>query len=483
MLGSVVAYRAARPRAWPERDRRLRARPGAAALAPDDRPPGARLLGRARLLRSRQRARQPEHPLDHDAAYSAAPEAVRDDDRDARLGSRSRWPSSGPGRYSTTFGPQLVLVAWAVQTAAMLAIISVHSREAFTSRRSAHEPRPCSRWGQVLQSNIGAVGLQDLTPRILRARPAAAARCRVHLGARLADDVLALPWFVLVTTGSAARMGVVLGVQLLPVALLGLPSGSLIGRIGARRTLILCDAGRAPLMLSIPLLPLGRPALLRASAGDRLRDRLLPGALLRRSAPAGLLGDDERAVAQGNAVLEGVQRVTSLAGPSAAGVLIAVLDAPSVLSTSTPRPSSSRRSSCASSSRRPPVEAARDEASRGLLVGLVSSSRTVCWATLSAGVVVNLLGQMLAAALPVLAYESYGAAAVSRAHSSRLGVGAVLGSVAAVKVLPRVEPIRLGASRSWPRPYRLGARARAAGLGRDDRARCSPSSARSSTRR
>ncbi len=40
---------------------------------------------------------------------------------------------------------------------------------------------------------------------------------------------LALPWFVLETTGSAARMGVVLAVELAPVGLFGIPSGALVG--------------------------------------------------------------------------------------------------------------------------------------------------------------------------------------------------------------------------------------------------------------
>jgi MFS family permease len=61
---------------------------------------------------------------------------------------------------------------------------------------------------------------------------------------------LALPWFVLVTTGSAARMGVVLAVELLPVALLGIPSGSLVARLGARRTMVFGDFARVPLMVS-----------------------------------------------------------------------------------------------------------------------------------------------------------------------------------------------------------------------------------------
>ena len=49
---------------------------------------------------------------------------------------------------------------------------------------------------------------------------------------------LALPWFVLVTTGSASRMGIVLGVELLPIGLFGIPSGAVVGKLGARRTMM-----------------------------------------------------------------------------------------------------------------------------------------------------------------------------------------------------------------------------------------------------
>ena len=73
-----------------------------------------------------------------------------------------------------------------------------------------------------------------------------------RLGSRM--TFLALPWFVLVTTGSAAKMGVVLAVQMAPIALLGIPSGTLVARLGARRAMQLCDLARAPLMASLPVL-------------------------------------------------------------------------------------------------------------------------------------------------------------------------------------------------------------------------------------
>ena len=54
-----------------------------------------------------------------------------------------------------------------------------------------------------------------------------------------------------------------------------------------------------------------------------------------------LVGDDEATVAQANAFVEGAQQLTALLGPSTAGVLISLVGAEKVLSTSTPRPSSS----------------------------------------------------------------------------------------------------------------------------------------------
>ena len=65
---------------------------------------------------------------------------------------------------------------------------------------------------------------------------------------------LALPWFVLETTGSPTRMNIVLAVEMLPVALLGIPSGTVVTRLGARNTMLVGDLCRAPILLSIPVL-------------------------------------------------------------------------------------------------------------------------------------------------------------------------------------------------------------------------------------
>src|SRR5438105_11749397 len=65
---------------------------------------------------------------------------------------------------------------------------------------------------------------------------------------------LALPWFVLATTGSASRMGLVLAAEALGLALCGLPGGHYAARLGGRRTMVLVNAIAGPAILLVPLL-------------------------------------------------------------------------------------------------------------------------------------------------------------------------------------------------------------------------------------
>ncbi len=66
--------------------------------------------------------------------------------------------------------------------------------------------------------------------------------------------IVALPWFVLATTGSTVKMGLVLACQTLPAFALGIPGGSVVAALGSRRALILGDAVRAPLLAAVPVL-------------------------------------------------------------------------------------------------------------------------------------------------------------------------------------------------------------------------------------
>jgi MFS family permease len=59
--------------------------------------------------------------------------------------------------------------------------------------------------------------------------------------------VIAVPWFVLQTTGSAARTGITGFVSLLPVIIAGFLGGALVNRLGFKRSSVLSDvACRAP---------------------------------------------------------------------------------------------------------------------------------------------------------------------------------------------------------------------------------------------
>src|ERR1051325_11484751 len=59
---------------------------------------------------------------------------------------------------------------------------------------------------------------------------------------------VALPWFVLATTGSTTKMGLVLACQTLPAFALRIPGGNVVALLGPRRALVLGDALRAPLL-------------------------------------------------------------------------------------------------------------------------------------------------------------------------------------------------------------------------------------------
>jgi MFS family permease len=67
-------------------------------------------------------------------------------------------------------------------------------------------------------------------------------------------SMIALPWFVLTTTGSATKTGLVALAELLPMVLLKVLGGPVIDRFGPRRVAITCDTLSVPVVGAIPLL-------------------------------------------------------------------------------------------------------------------------------------------------------------------------------------------------------------------------------------
>ena len=286
------------------------------------------------------------------------------------------------------------------------------------------------------------------TAHPLRSRPIAAlisAQVVSSLGSQM--TFLALPWFVLRTTGSPTRMSVVLAAELLPIAVLGIPSGSVIAKLGARRTMLLADLARAPLIASIPLLHelglLSFPLLLVIVA--LVGVFIAPYFASQRLILPELVGDEEHVVAQANAVVEGAQRATSLLGPAAAGLLIAAFSAPVVLYVDAATFLCSFALLALFVPARPPLPQGDD--GRGVLAGLRFLLRDRLLRVLGAtALVANGLGQMLSAGLTVLAYEEYSSSKVAGAFFAAFGAGAVLGSIAAVRIVGRYDPLRLGAT-------------------------------------
>ena len=256
---------------------------------------------------------------------------------------------------------------------------------------------------------------------------------------------LALPWFVLVTTGSPTKMGIVLAAELLPVALLGIPSGTVVTRIGARNTMLICDFARAPIVAAIPLL----------HAADMLSFPLLVGLVALTGVFSGpyfssqrlilpeLLGEDEQTIARANSIVEGAQRLNSFLGPALAGVLIAAIGASNVLYLDAGTFLVSGILVGLLVPRKEQVGADGD--SGGMLAGLRFVLRDSFLGPMMITVVVsNMLGQAMIAALPVLAYEEFGQSArVAGAFFAAMGIGALLGSFAAYGLAGRFPPIRI----------------------------------------
>ncbi len=73
------------------------------------------------------------------------------------------------------------------------------------------------------------------------------------LGTRV--SAVAIPWLVLMTTGSAAKMGLIAAAEMLPYVLTGVLAAPLADRFGLRLTSIVADVGSALAMIAVILSP------------------------------------------------------------------------------------------------------------------------------------------------------------------------------------------------------------------------------------
>lgn len=151
------------------------------------------------------------------------------------------------------------------------------------------------------------------------------------LGTRM--SMLAIPWFVLTTTGSAAETGIVAFAETAPYVLLMAFGGPWVDRIGAWRVAIASELlagvaiGLIPLLhmtgaLTLPLLAglAGFAGAVRG-AGDTGNRVLVPA-----------LADEARMpLERASGLFDGISRVAGMVGVPVAGILIAATSAPAVI--------------------------------------------------------------------------------------------------------------------------------------------------------
>jgi len=263
------------------------------------------------------------------------------------------------------------------------------------------------------------------------------------LGSRM--TYLALPWFVLVTTGSPSKMALVLAAEIAPSAILGIPSGIAVERLGARTTMLTCDAARLPLLASLPILHsagmLSFPLLLVLVFV--LGCFMAPYFAAQRVILPELVGEDETTIAQANSAIEGGSAFAVLAGPALAGILIPILGAPNVLYVDAATFLVSFLLVLTLVPKRKPLRA---PAQRGLLAGLRFVARDGLIGPLTATVAgFGFVVTALSASLAFFAYDHFESSRIAGLFFAALGAGTLVGTVCAVFIVRRVAPLKLAA--------------------------------------
>jgi len=140
-------------------------------------------------------------------------------------------------------------------------------------------------------------------------------------------SMIAIPWFVLTTTGSATQTGLVAFAEMAPLVALKALAGPLVDRVGARRVAITADVGSCIAVGLVPVLyasgVLSFPLLLALVAlagalrgpGDGAKQAMVPTLVDHGAVPM------ERATGLHSAV----ERTASMAGAALAGTLVALV--------------------------------------------------------------------------------------------------------------------------------------------------------------
>jgi MFS family permease len=258
--------------------------------------------------------------------------------------------------------------------------------------------------------------------------------------------VVALPWFVLATTGSTTKMGLVLACETLPAFALGIPAGGLVASLGPRRALVFGDALRAPLLASVPLLHwagvLSFPLLLVLVTAIGVFS--VPYAAAASSILPEIVGEEPSEVARAQAALQVAIQVTGVTGPVIAGLVIPLIGSPSLLLLD----GASYALSAAivfALVRNVGRATPRAERPRGVLVGVRQVRRDPVLGSIVLTALAAHVGlAALFATLPALAFRSFHDPRTAGILFSADAAGSVLGGLVALWLARRIAPMRLG---------------------------------------
>ena len=145
--------------------------------------------------------------------------------------------------------------------------------------------------------------------------------------------VLAIPWFVLTTTGSATSTGIAVAVGALPGIVVGIFGGAIVDRLGYKPTSVISDIASCVAVLLIPLIHqtvgIAFWQLLALVFLGALLD--MPGASARSSLFPDLVSGTGLTLERANAAYSVTRRLASTLSAPIGGILIAALGATTLL--------------------------------------------------------------------------------------------------------------------------------------------------------
>lgn len=243
---------------------------------------------------------------------------------------------------------------------------------------------------------------------------------------------VAIPWFVLQTTGSAAKTGMTGGAATLAVVLAAFFGGPIVDRLGYRQTSVVSDLASAVTVALIPLL--------YATVGLAFWELLAlvflggildgPGMTARLSLLPDLASRARMPIERANSAFQAIERSSFLFGPPLSGVLIAALGTSNVLWVD----AATFVVSAAVVSLAVPAPEREIGAASGYFHDLLSGLRfiwedSVILSITAVAVVLNALDSpVFSVVLPVYADENFGTAVSLGAMIAGFGAGALAGA-------------------------------------------------------